>query len=128
MILTIIILAGLIIWISVIIFIIGCSNSAATFQIPCDAPQTNPNDLAADDRPKMSPWDYYISLKHKSWDELSEYEKNRMIIAAHLILDDCGTNSTYSEIEEFLKINLPEKSDQRFGGDSALVGFREWQE
>lgn len=76
----------------------------------------------------MSPWDYYISLRHKSWKELSEYEKRRMVLAAHLILDDCGTLSTLSELEDFLKSHLPEIPESWSGGDGVLGGFREWQE
>lgn len=75
----------------------------------------------------ISPWDYYISLRHKSWNELSEYEKRRMVLAAHLILDDCGTLSRLSELEAFLKIHLPE-TPNHLGGDGVLGGFREWQE
>lgn len=73
----------------------------------------------------ISPWDYYLSLRHKSWTELSEYEKEKMVLAAHLILDDCGTISAFSELEAFLKIHLREISSF---GEGVLGGFREWQE
>ena len=76
---------------------------------------------------EVSPWDYYISLRHKSWNELSEYEKKRIVLAAHLILDECGTYSTLSELEEFLQIHLPEIPNPWPGGDGVLGGFRGWQ-
>lgn len=50
-----------------------------------------------------------------------------MVLAAHLILDDCGTLSTLSELEEFLQLHLPELPNPYPGGDGALGGFREWQ-
>lgn len=75
----------------------------------------------------MSPWDYYISLRHRSWNELSEYEKKRMVLAAHLILDDCGILSTLSELEVFLKIHLPETLPSFSGDNGVLAGFKEWQ-
>lgn len=75
----------------------------------------------------MSPWDYYTSLRHKSWKELSEYEKRRMVLAVHLILDDCGTLSTLSELEEFLQVHLPDIPEPYPGGDGVLGGYSEWQ-
>lgn len=44
-----------------IIYVVGCSDSVPKFQIPNDEVSIN-----------MPPWDYYISLKHKSWNELTE--------------------------------------------------------
>lgn len=75
----------------------------------------------------MSPWDYYTSLKHKHWNELSEYEKERIVLAANLILEECGTHSTLSELKEFLQTHLPEIPKPYPEGDSILGGFREWQ-
>lgn len=98
------------------IYVVGCSDSVPKFQIPNDEVSIN-----------MSPWDYYISLKHKSWNELTEYEKERMVLAAHLILDDCGTLSTLEELKEFLQIYLPDRPEPYPGGDGVLGGFREWQ-
>lgn len=76
----------------------------------------------------MAPWYYYISLRHKSWSQHSAYEKERMVLAAHMILDDIGTFSILSEVEEFLKINLPEITESWAGRDGILGGFKEWQE
>ena len=76
----------------------------------------------------MTPWDYYISLRHKSWSQLSAYEKERMVLAAHMILDDIGTFSILSEVEEFLKIHLPEITELWPAGEGILGGFKEWQE
>lgn len=77
----------------------------------------------------ISPWDYYLSLRHKSWNELSEYEKEKMVLAAYLILDDCGIFSAFSELEAFLKIHLPEMSSYPYHFEEGVLGgFREWQE
>lgn len=111
----------------VILFIVRNLNNAPKLQIPDDERVNNPIELADEESTKMSPWDYYISLRHKSWEELSEYEKERMVLAAHLILDDCGTLSTLSELEVFLKIHLPEITEPEFDGDGVLGGFREWK-
>lgn len=75
---------------------------------------------------EMSPWDYYISLKYKRWDELSAYEQKRIVLAAYLILCDIGILATKSEVEEFLQSHLPEQSDP-FCGRTTLRGFWEWQ-
>ena len=91
-------------------------DSTPKFQIPNDDVCTH-----------MSPWDYYNSLRHKSWNELSEYEKERIVLAANLILDECGTHSTLSELKEFLQIHLPDTSIPCAAEDGALCGFREWQ-
>lgn len=111
----------------VILFIVRNLNNAPKLQIPDDERVNNPIELADEESTKMSPWDYYISLRHKSWEELSEYEKRRMVLAAHLILDDCGTLSTLSELEVFLKIHLPEIPSSFSNDDGILAGFIEWQ-
>lgn len=111
-----------------LLFIVSNLDNAPKLQIPTDEHINNPTELADEESTKMSPWDYYISLRHKSWKELSEYEKRRIVLAAHLILDDCGTLSTLSELEVFLKIHLPEMPESWSGGDGVLGGFREWQE
>lgn len=111
-----------------LLFIFRCLDSAPKFQIPDDERVNNPTELADEESTKMSPWDYYISLRHKSWKELSEYEKRRMVLATHLILDEIGTFSILSEVEEFLKYHLPEIPESWSDGDGVLGGFREWQE
>lgn len=124
----IILLAGLnIIIILSIIYVVGCSDTSPKFQIPDNEHIINHTKLTDEERPNMSPWDYYTSMSHKSWDELSEYEKERMILAAHLILDDCGIDSTLSETETFLTNRLPDNPKSYPGGDGVLGGFREWQ-
>lgn len=75
---------------------------------------------------EISPWDYYLSLRHKPWNELSAYEQNRIVLAAYLILDECGTVTTESEVEEFLRLHLPEQPNI-WDGETVLHGFREWQ-
>lgn len=110
-----------------LLFIFRGLDSAPKFQIPDEERVNNPIELADEESTKMSPWDYYISLRDKSWEELSEYEKRRMVLAAHLILDDCGTLSTLSELEVFLKIHLPEIPPSFPGDNGVLAGFREWQ-
>lgn len=73
---TIILLVGLnIIVILIILYVVGCSDSSPKFQIPNNEHLNNPTGLADVESPKISPWEYYSSLKHKSWNELSEYEK-----------------------------------------------------
>lgn len=104
------------------LLIAGSLDNASKFQIPDYVHINTQTELADDD-----PWDYYTSLRHKSWDELSEYEKERIVVAAHLILDDCGTISTLSELKEFLQIHLPEVPKPYPGGDGLLDGFRELQ-
>ena len=111
-----------------LLFIFRCLDSAPKFQIPKVERVNNPTELADEESTKMSPWDYYISLRHRSWKELSEYEKRRMVLAAHLILDEIGTFSILSEVEEFLKIHLPEITESWPGRDGILGGFKEWQE
>lgn len=96
-------------------------------QLPITVPHIGLKISYSYDSNKISPWDYYKSLRHKSWDELSEYEKDRMVLAAHLILDECGTLSTLSELEGFLKNHLPEVPDPWPGGDGVLGEFIEWQ-
>lgn len=92
-------------------------DSAPKFQIPTE--------LADKESIKVSPWDYYTSLRYKSWNELSEYEKGRMVLAAYLILEECRTPSTLSEIEEFLKSHLPERL-LHSGDTGVLRGFKEY--
>lgn len=94
--------------VALILLVIGSLDNASKFQIPYDEYKINQDELADEDNAKVSPWDYYTSLKHKSWDELSEYEKRRMVLAAHIILDECVTLFTLSELEEFLQGHLPE--------------------
>lgn len=91
-------------------------DSAPKFQIPIYDVSTN-----------ISPWDYYNSLRHKSWNELSEYEKDKIVLAAHIILDKGGVLSTLSELKEFLQIYLPDISISYPGEDDVLDGFLEWQ-
>lgn len=98
------------------------------FQIPNFEYKINQTELTNEDSTNMSPWDYYTSLRHKSWDELSGYEKERIVLAANLILEECGTHSTLSELKEFLQTHLPEIPKPYPGGDGVLGGFREWQE
>lgn len=76
----------------------------------------------------MSPWDYYLSLRNNSWNELSAYEQKRIVLAAYLILDDIGTLTTESEVKEFLQSHLPEHPKfWNEEADNVLYGFREWQ-
>ena len=96
-------------------------------QLPITDPHVGLKYSSSYDAHKLSPWDYYYSLRHKSWNELSEYEKERMIFAVHLILDECGTLSNLSETEAFLKIHLPETPNPYPGGDRVLGGFIERQ-
>ncbi len=110
-----------------IIYVVGCSDYSPKFQISDNEYKINRTKLTDEENSNMSPYDYYTSLRHKSWDGLSEYEKERMILAAHLILDDCGTVSTLSEIETFLTNRLPDNPKSYPGGDGVLGGFREWQ-
>lgn len=80
------------------------------------------NKIAADSE---SYWNYYIGLRHKHWSELSEQDKERIVLAAHLILNDIGILSTLSEVKEFLKNHLPEKVNPWC--ESVLGGYIEWQ-
>lgn len=70
-------------------------------------------------------WDYYMRLRNRHWSELSEYEQERIVLAAHLILDDTGILSTLLEVKEFLKFHLPEQVNLLC--DGVLGGFIEWQ-
>lgn len=110
-----------------LLFIFRGLDNAPKFQIPDDERVKTQSEIANDNTAKMSPWDYYTSLRHKSWNELSEHQKERMVLAAHIILDECGTLSTLSELEGFLKNHLPEVPDPWPGGDGVLGGFIEWQ-
>ena len=114
---TILLIAANIIVILFLIYVVGPSmDSAPKFQIPIYDVSTN-----------ISPWDYYNSLRHKSWNELSEYEKDKIVLAAHIILDKGGVLSTLSELKEFLQIYLPDISISYPGEDDVLDGFLEWQ-
>lgn len=110
-----------------LLFIFRGLDNAPKFQIPTYEHINNPTELADKECIKMSPWVYYTSLRHKSWNELSEYEKGRMVLAAHLILEEYRIPSTLSELEEFLQIHLPEKPKPYPDGEGVLGGFREWQ-
>lgn len=69
-----------------IIFTVMCLDGAPKFQIPNFENKD-------EERAKISPCDYYTSLIHKSWNEVSKYEKQRMAFAGHLILDECGLST-----------------------------------
>lgn len=110
-----------------IIFAAASLDGVPKFQIPNFEYKINQTELTNEDSTNMSPWDYYTSLRHKSWDELSGYEKERIVLAANLILEECGTHSTLSELKEFLQTHLPEIPKPYPGGDGVLGRFREWQ-
>lgn len=75
----------------------------------------------------MSPWDYYIAMRHKSWNELTEYEQERITLAAYLICQEIGTSTTIFEVENFLRIHLPEIPQFPPPRGGVLCGFIEWQ-
>lgn len=110
-----------------LLFIFRGLDNAPKFQIPDYERVKTQSEIANDNTAKMSPWDYYTSLRHKSWNELSIHQKERMVLAAHIILDECGTLSTLSELGEFKKNHLPEVPDPWPGNDGVLGGFIEWQ-
>lgn len=77
---------------------------------------------------EMSPWDYWIAMRSKSWDELTEYEQERITLAAHLILCDVGAVSEIPELREYLRSNLP--VIPALGStpyDVGLSGFYTWR-
>ena len=61
------------------------------------------------------------------WYEPSEYGKGRIVLAAHIIVNESGRSSTLSELKEFLQTHLPEIPKPYPGGDGVLGGFIEWQ-
>lgn len=52
-------------------------------------------------------WDYFEKMKSLKYEELSEEEKDKLIIACRVINGDCGIIMSDDEIIEALKSQLP---------------------
>ena len=56
---------------------------------------------------EASAWDYWERMKSKRWSELSDEEKEKMIIANLIIADDVGTIVTEEQLATMLEEQLP---------------------
>ena len=52
-------------------------------------------------------WDYWESMKSKRWDELTEDEQEKMIIANLIIANDVGAVVTKEQLTKMLDEQLP---------------------
>lgn len=52
-------------------------------------------------------WEYWENMKVKKWTDLTEEEKNRLVIACMIISDDVGAVVTEERVIEMLKSQLP---------------------
>lgn len=56
---------------------------------------------------EASAWDYWESMKSKRWSELSDEEKEKMIIANLIIANDVGAVVTKEQLAKMLEEQLP---------------------
>lgn len=56
---------------------------------------------------EASAWDYWESMKSKRWSELSDEEKEKMIIANLIIANDVGAVVTKEQLAKMLDEQLP---------------------
>lgn len=56
---------------------------------------------------EASAWDYWERMKNKRWSELTNEEKEKMIIANLIIADDVGTIVTEEMLAKMLEEQLP---------------------
>lgn len=56
---------------------------------------------------EASAWEYWERMKSKRWYELSDDEKEKMIIANLIIADDVGSVVTKEQIIQMLEEQLP---------------------
>lgn len=56
---------------------------------------------------EASAWDYWETMKCKRWRELSDEEKEKMIIANMIIADDVGVIVTKEQLIKMLDEQLP---------------------
>lgn len=56
---------------------------------------------------EASAWDYWESMKSKRWSELSDEEKEKMIIANLIIANDVGVAVTKEQLAKMLDEQLP---------------------
>jgi hypothetical protein len=56
---------------------------------------------------EASAWDYWESMKSKRWSELSDEEKEKMIIANLIIANDVGVVVTKEQLAKMLDEQLP---------------------
>lgn len=56
---------------------------------------------------EASAWDYWERMKNKRWSELTEDEKEKMIIANFIIADDVGAVVTKEQLAKMLEEQLP---------------------
>lgn len=56
---------------------------------------------------EASAWDYWERMKSKRWSELTNEEKEKMIIANLIIADDVGAVVTKEQLAKMLEEQLP---------------------
>lgn len=56
---------------------------------------------------ETSAWEYWESMKSKRWSELSDEEKEKMIIANLIIANDVGVAVTKEQLAKMLDEQLP---------------------
>lgn len=56
---------------------------------------------------EASAWDYWERMKNKRWIELSEEDKEKMVLANQIIADDIGIIVSREQLIEMLEDQLP---------------------
>ena len=65
------------------------------------------NSIAYKNETEASAWEYWETHKTKSWADLSEEEKERIVIANLIIANDIGMVVTQEELVKMLEEQLP---------------------
>lgn len=63
--------------------------------------------IAYKDETGKSAWDYWETMKSKPWADISEEEKEKLIIANLVIADDVGAVVTKEQLIKMLEEQLP---------------------
>lgn len=65
------------------------------------------SEVALKNEPKESVWEYWERTKIKRWIELSDEEKEKLMVANLVIADDIGMIVTKEQLEKMLEEQLP---------------------
>lgn len=97
-----IILGIIIIAVVFLLIVIRVIYRIGPYDIPCIA-----NSIAYKNETEASAWEYWETHKTKSWAELSEEEKERIVIANLIIANDIGMVVTKEQLEKMLEDQMP---------------------
>lgn len=95
----ILILLGIILLLAIFIGIIILIMYAIMYAVAAGIGHKNETEASA--------WDYWETMKCKPWRELSDDEKEKMIIANMIIADDVGVVVTEEQLIKMLDEQLP---------------------